>query len=140
MEHAATLRARDGNVVVFVVNDGELGQQRIAVIAVVIHGVAAIGVLRPDRVGQKLVVRHLRKVRQAACVPMVRALHLLQKNQVCGNIAHGFAQLVQHEAPVKGGEALVHVHGQNLERDGLRGVVGHGNNRGELAPPEPPTR
>ena len=144
MQHAAPLRPPDGDVVVFVMRDGKLRQQGVAVVAVVIHRIAPVGVLRPDRVGQKFVMRHLRKIGHALRMALVAALHLLQKHQVCRHAAHGLAQLVQHEAPVEGGEALVHVHGEHLERNRLRvccGVRGHGQLQSlEGAPAKSPHR
>ena len=111
---------------VFVVRDRKLGQQRIAMVAVVVHRIAPVGVLRPDSVSQKLVVRHLRKVGQTAGVPVVCAQHFLQEHQVRRHVAHGLAQLMQHEAPVEGGEAFVHIHGEHLERNRQGGWGGHG--------------
>ena len=126
MQHAAPLRPPDGDVVVFVMRDGKLRQQGVAVVAVVIHRVAPVGVLRPDRVGQKFVMRHLRKIGHALRMALVAALHLLQKHQVGRHTAHGLAQLVQHEATVEGGEAFVHIHGEHLERNRQGGWGGHG--------------
>ncbi len=50
---------------------------------------------------------------------------------------------MQHETPVEGGKALVHVHGEHLERDGLgigSGGGGHGqsNNLWSGSPAKPP--
>ena len=74
VQQAALLGAGDRDVVVLEVDDRKLGQHRVAVVALRIHRVAAVGELRPDGVGQEFVVRRLRPVvdacaHGASCVP-----------------------------------------------------------------------
>ena len=128
MQHAPAFGAANRNIVVFVVNDGKFGEQGVAVVSVVVHSVAPIGVLVPDFVGQKFVLRHLREVGNALRVGAVRAVHFLQKHQIGSHGPHRVAQLMQHKAPVESAEALVDVDGERLEgQGGVRGGRHAGN-------------
>ena len=106
------------------VHDRKFRQQRVAMVAVVVHRVAPVRKLRPDSVCQKFVVRRLREVGNTARMAMVGAQHLLQKYYVRPDCSYRITQLVQHEAAVEGGEAFVHVHGENLEGQWLGGRGG----------------
>jgi hypothetical protein len=109
MQQAALFRAGDRHVVVLVLHDRELGHHRVAVVALGVHHVAAVGELRPDAVGQEFVVRRLGPVLDLLAVLVVRAQHLLHEHHVGAHLAHGIAQLRQDELAVEGGEALVDV-------------------------------
>jgi hypothetical protein len=115
------------------VDDGELRQQRIAVVAARIDRVAAVGELGPDAVGQEFVVGRFGPVGDAAGVARVRAQHFLQEDEIGADRAHGFAQLRQDETPVERGKALVRVHRHHLERTrrcGIRSGQGIGGRAG----------
>ncbi|MNP85908.1 hypothetical protein D3C76_1858560 [compost metagenome] len=47
-----------------------------------VHGIAAVGELRPHAVGEKLVLRGFWPGRVTHCVLLVAAVYLLQKHQV----------------------------------------------------------
>ena len=121
VQQAAALGAGDGDVVVLIVLDRELRQHRVAVVAMGVHRVAAIGELGPDLVGEELVVRVFGEVQELRRVFLVRALHLLQEDHVGADRAHGLAQLMQDELAVEEGEALV-----GVDRHHLEGELGHG--------------
>ena len=116
VQQAALLVAGDRHVVVRVVRIGNFDSTRVAVVAVRIHRVAAVGELRSRCVsarnsycgvaGQS--VKRLRVVR-------VRAEHLLQEHDVGADRAHRLAQLVQDEAAVEEAEALVGVDGEHAK-------------------------
>ena len=116
MEQATALRASDGDVPVFEMRDRKLRQHSVAVVSLGVDRVAAISVLRPDAVGQELVVWRRRVVGVAVGVPGVAARHLLQEHYIGANGAYGFTQLMQHEFAIEGGKALVDVDRQHLDR------------------------
>ena len=122
VQHAAPLRAADGNVAVFKFDNRELGQHGIAVMAVVIDRIAAIGKLRPDAVGQVFVMRLVRVVLELFAMLEMASGDLLQKHHVSAHGAHRIAQLGQDELAVEKGEALVDVDRQHLEGNQRVGV------------------
>ncbi|MCY1187676.1 hypothetical protein D9M73_286870 [compost metagenome] len=58
-------------------NDLEFRQQRVAVIARRINRIASVGKLRPQRVGEKFILRHRRPIAVALWVLFVRAVDFL---------------------------------------------------------------
>ena len=77
----AALEADARDVLVFARDDREARQDGVAVVAVVVDGVAPVGELAPHRVGEELVLRLGGPVLEAR-VPLVLALHLLQEHDV----------------------------------------------------------
>ncbi len=146
MQQAAVLVAADGHVEVVMLDDLEFRQQRIAVIACRVHRIAPVGKLRPERVGEELVLRHRRPVAVALGVMFVGAVDLLQEHHVGRHAAHGLTQLRQNETPIERREALVRVHGQHREtmhrRRGWGSLYGGLNGKDSLmkAPHRPPVR
>ncbi|MCY1177986.1 hypothetical protein D9M73_183170 [compost metagenome] len=112
MQQAAAFGAGDRHVQVAVLDDRVFGQQRIAVVAVRVDRVAAVGKVAPHAVGEEFVLRGLRPAGVARGVAVVAAEHFLKEDNVGLGAAHGLAQLWQDKAPVEGGEALVGVHRQ----------------------------
>jgi hypothetical protein len=110
MQQAAFLGAGNRHVVVAVFHDRELRHDRVAVVALGVHHVLAIGELRPDAVREELVVRRLRPLLDLLAVVFVRAQHFLHEDDVGAHLAHGIAQLRQDEFAVEGREPLVDVH------------------------------
>ena len=100
---------------VFVVRDGKLGQQRIAVVTMVVNRIATILKLAPDAVSEEFVMWRLRKVGHPVGMLDVGALDFLQKNHVCRHFANGVTQVMQHEAAVERAEPFVDVDCQDLE-------------------------
>jgi len=105
VQHAARLEAGNRQVVVLVVQHRITRHHRVAVVQPFGHGIAAVGVLMPDLVGQEFVLRGARAT---------AAIDFLQKHHVAAHGAHGFPQLVQHEPGVEDVITLVDVHGQYL--------------------------
>lgn len=139
VEQAALLDHADGHVEVLVVADGELAHQRVAVVAVRVDRVAAIGELRPHAVGEELVVRRLRPVVVAPGVALVGAEHFLEEHQVGAGGAHRHPQFRQDEAPVERGESLVGVDRQHLDPV-YRGGAVDGHDRHGVAHARAPWR
>src|SRR5690606_32563616 len=100
------------DVEVLVAQDRELRQQRIAVMAVRIHGVAAVGELRPHAVGEEFVLWRFGPVVDPRRVALVGPQYFLEEQQVGADGAYRIAQLGQDETPVEEGEALVGIHRQ----------------------------
>ena len=119
MQQSAFLVPGDRDVAIPVRADRVLRQQRVAVVAVRIHRVAPVGGVRPDRIGEELVLRRVGPLRVAALVQRVFAEHFLQEHQVRADAAHGLAQLVQHEAAPEQVEAHVAIEGE--DSDGRHG-------------------
>jgi hypothetical protein len=122
VEHAvqqpALLVAVVRRIVVGVVANGKPRQQRVAVVAVRVHRIAAVGMVGPHGVGQVLVLRLLGPVGVALGMQGVRAQHFLQEDDVRGDRAHGLAQLLQDEAAIEESEALVGIDGQHSKAQG----------------------
>ena len=103
VQQAAALVALDRDVAVLVVDDREARQHRVAVVAVRVDRIAAVGELRPELVGQVFVVRRLRPARDA-----LRRAASCEPCTSCRNTTsaptgpHRLAQLAQHEAAVRG--------------------------------------
>ena len=98
VEHATLLERVVGEVPVLAPHDREARQQRVAVVAVQIVRVAAVGALEgvPERrrLREELLLRLARPVVEARRVPVVLALHLLQEDQVGVELVQPRAQFV----------------------------------------------
>ena len=126
VQQATAFGAGDRHVEVAVFDDRVLGQQRIAVVAVGIDRIAAVGKVAPHTVGEEFVLRGLRPARVARGVAVVAAKHFLEEDDVGLGAAHRLAQFRQDEAPVEGGEALMGVHRQYPQPLHGRGLVDAG--------------
>ena len=115
MQQSAGLMALHRDIAIVLAGDRKSRQQRIAVMAFRIDRVAAVGVLRPDRVGEEFVLGFGWPVEMAAGVAGVRAQHFLQEHQVrrCG--ADRVAQLRQHVATIEHIEAHVGVQAEDVD-------------------------
>jgi hypothetical protein len=82
MQHAAAFEHVRGNVLVFLADDRIPRQHRVAVMAMPVDGVLAVGDLAPHRVGDEFVLRLARPFVVAERVPIVRADHFLQEQNV----------------------------------------------------------
>jgi hypothetical protein len=76
---------------------------------VIVDSVAAVREIRPDGVGQKLVLRFRGPFEVFFGVALVSAEHLLQKNDIGTERAQSIAQLVDHHAAVEERKTLVDV-------------------------------
>lgn len=114
MQQAALFKAQMGDILVVAVQDGKARQDGIAVMAVVIDHVAAIGRCRPDILGQELVLGTGRPVLMALGMSQVQALDFLQKQDIRIEMAQALTQFVHHHPPVELREALVDVEGGDV--------------------------
>ena len=71
--------------------NGKAGEDRVAVMPFRVNGVAAVGVIAPHGIGQKLIVGGIRPVFDMQRMNFVRPHHLLQANNVGADAAHRFA-------------------------------------------------
>ena len=76
-----------------------------------IDGIAPVRILRPDPLGQKLMVWVRGVIGQSLGMVVVTAGHFLEKDQIGADSPHCFAQLMQHEAAVECGKAFVDIDG-----------------------------
>src|SRR5690625_6385303 len=92
------IKADERNVEIVPGYDGKLAQQRIAVVALGVDGVAAIGKILPDTVGEKLVMGlHRPVVLMAAGPAFVLAHNLLEEYHIRRHGAHRVAPLMPNE-------------------------------------------
>ncbi len=96
MQQPTLLGAVDADVEVFVPNDREFRQQRIAMVAIRVHRIAAIGKHRPHAVGQKFILGDVRPVVIALAVRAMHPKHFLQEHHIGAQRPHSLAQLGQH--------------------------------------------
>src|SRR5690606_41756752 len=90
----------------------KLGKQCVAVMAMRVYGISAVGKFGPDGVRKEFILADGRPARQTSRMAMVGAQHFLQKNNVGVRGPDGIAQLMQDEAPIEKGEALMGIHRQ----------------------------
>ena len=91
------------------------GQHGVAVVAGIVDRIAPVGVVGPNGIGQKFVLRFIGPIRNALSVPAVVTLHFLQKHEVRPKPAQPIAQLVDNHAPVEVGKAFVNIVGRNVQ-------------------------
>ena len=128
MQQPALLEAVRGDVLVVPVLDRKARQDRVAVVAVVVDRVAAVGEIAPHGVGEELVLRLDRPVVAVARgVAVVGALHFLQEHDVGAERAQAVAQLVDHEPPVEERKPLVDVVGDDVQAASHDGCMSHGS-------------
>jgi hypothetical protein len=82
VQQAAPFEAQVGHVLVVLVQDGEAREDRIAVVAVVIDHVAAVGVVAPDVLGEEFMLRLRRPIRMTLGMAQVQALDFLEEDDV----------------------------------------------------------
>src|SRR5262245_10211965 len=92
-------------------------------LAVVVDRVLAISLVVPYQIGKKLMLRRRRPVVVARSMAVMAPHDLLQKNQICIQLAQPVAQFVDHHAPVEQRQTLVDVIGGNTQRTKPRAVA-----------------
>jgi len=115
MQEAAPLAAVARDVLVLGAQDRIAAQDGVAVMAVVVDGIAAVGDVVPNLVGEEIVLRFVGPVVEARGVAAVLPQHLLQEDDVRVERAQTVAQLVDHHAAVELREALVDVVGGDMQ-------------------------
>lgn len=95
VQHAAILCSVCRNIGIGGFDDGKFREQGIAVVAGRIHRVLAIGVIRPDRIGQKLHLACIGPCRKALAMLGVLIAHFLQENHIGMQFAQNLALMVQ---------------------------------------------
>ncbi len=115
VQQAAAGRFHQRYVDIVPVNKIKLAEYGIAVVALVINGVFAIGMMMPDLVGKKLELAAVRPVFVLQGMAQVLTLYFLQKQDVRIDFPQGMADFMQNETPVAGAEALVDIVGNNFQ-------------------------
>ena len=101
MQQAAALEPVHRHVVVVYRLDRIARQNRIAMMPVRIHRIAAIVHFGPQRSGQKAALRFRRPVGEACRVAFVRFLHFLQEHQFGGECMQCVAYVMHDHPPVQ---------------------------------------
>src|SRR5437660_2777841 len=114
VQESPALEPMVGDVLVLVREKAVARQDGVAVVAVVVHRVAAIDVL-PRVAGEKRMLRLDRAASEAQGEALIQALHLLQEHEVGVERLQPLAQLVDHHAPVEVRQAFVDVEGEDPE-------------------------
>ena len=109
MEQTASLEPEMRNVLILARDDRVVRQNRVAVMAVLIHHVAAVGGVPPHIGSQELVLRLLRPGGVPAGMQVVYALDFLEKDQVGAECPQSVAQFVHDHVPIELGKSLVDV-------------------------------
>ena len=117
MQHAAALELQVRDVLIVRVKNREARQDRIAVVAVVVDHVPAVGGL-PDVLGEKFVLRRGRPVVVAVRMAEVQPLYFLQEDDVRRQMAQPLTQFMDHHATVELRETLVNVVGGDVQLHG----------------------
>ena len=111
VQKAAPLVAVIGDVLVLEGDEAEAREDGVAVVAVIVDGVAAVDML-PAIAGEEGVLRLFRVRGEAQREALVEPLHFLQKHEVRVEDAQPVAQVMQHHAAVEVRQALM-----DIERD-----------------------
>ncbi len=114
VKHAATLQGMVRDVLVLGAQDRVAAEDGVAVVAVVVDGVAPVGEVRPHLVGEKFVLRLVGPVLETRGVAAVLPLHFLEEDDVRAEELQMIAQLVDHHAAVELRKALVDVVGGDV--------------------------
>src|SRR5947207_14153780 len=117
VQQPAALVAVVGDVLVLERKERKARQHRVAVVAVVVDGVAAVGML-PLAVRKELVLRLGGAGGEAHGVALVQSLHFLQEHEVRIELPQAFAQLVAHHAAIEMRQSLVDIEGDDAQAPG----------------------
>ena len=119
MQQPAAFKTVRRHILILPPHNGKAREYRVTVLAVVVNRVAAIGVkigmILPQRISQKFVLRLAWPVAMAMSVHVVASRHLLQKHQIRVERTQLIAQCVNHHAPVKNRQAFVNVAGGDAQ-------------------------
>jgi hypothetical protein len=94
MQQTALLETMRRHIAVVHLHDGITTEDGIAMMTFLIHGIHTIGMVRPEFIGQELVLRRGRIGRMALRMLHVLALNLLQEHDIGIQRAQLFAHLV----------------------------------------------
>ncbi len=109
MQQAALVETKMRHVLVVFVNDGEAGQNGVAMMPLAIDPVATISVVIPDSLSQKFMLRFSGPVSAAFSMLGVQALNLLQEHNIGTQSVQMTAQMVHRQVPVELRKALVDI-------------------------------
>ena len=115
MQHATAFETMRGNIAIIPAHDGITAEDRIAVMPFIVDRIFSICKFRPDRIGQKLILRVAGPVFETLCMPLVLADHFLQKDDIGIKRAQAVAQLMHHHPPVEMGKTLVNIVGGDMQ-------------------------
>lgn len=114
VQDAAFFEAEMGDILVDRVDDWKSGEDGVAVVAVVVDDVFAIG-RAPDVTGQEFVLGIAGPVFVILGVFEVKSLYFLQKDNVGGEPIQLLFQLMNHHPPIELREPFVDVVGRDVQ-------------------------
>ncbi len=104
-----------GNVDVVELGKRQLRENGIAMVAVVIDGVLAVGIVLPDGVGEKFKLIAFRPAIYGLSVAMILPDDFLQKAYIAAGITKILANAFQSEAAIPHGKAFMNIQCEDLE-------------------------
>ncbi len=119
VQQPAALVAVIGYVLVLEREERKARQHRVAVVAMVVDGVAAVSML-PLAARKELVLRLGGAGGEAHRVALVQSLYFLQEHEVRIELPQAFAQFVDHHAAIEMRQSLVDVEGRDAQAPGHR--------------------
>ncbi len=123
MQHATPFETQVSDVLVLRGNDREAGKNGIAVVAMFVDSVAAVGRIAPDIGGKEFVLGVLRPFGLTCGASLVQALDFLEKGDVRIQLVQLFAQLMHDDALRELRQALVDVIAGDVQGRGHRQAV-----------------
>src|SRR5450759_3813947 len=115
MQQPAAFKSMSGNIGVQGLQDRKTAQYRVAMMPRLIYRVLPINGMRPNLSRDEIVLRAFRIVVITLAMQRMLTLHLLQEHDVGIHLAQPLAQLVQHDAAIEIGEALVDIVGGDFQ-------------------------
>jgi len=77
-----------------------------------IYGIATIGEIVPDGIGQELILADSRPSRKTQGMGLMGPQYFLQKNNIGVGGAYGVAQFVQYETTIEERKSLMRIYGK----------------------------
>jgi len=124
MEQSPPLEPQLSDILIVRVLDRKAGKDRVAMVPVPVHHVAAIGGGRPDIFCQEFVLGLEGPIFEFLGIPAVSALDLLKKHNVWIQVPQSPPQLMHHQVLMELRKSLVDVVGDDVKVRRLHGTHG----------------
>lgn len=116
VEQAATLETVHRHVVIADRMNRKAGQNGVAMVSMLVDGIAPVVHLRPVRAGQVISLVLFRPVGEAPRVTRVTALYFLQEHDIRAQCVEFMLEVMHDKSPIEWRQALVHVEAGNGKR------------------------
>ena len=111
VQQPTALKAMRGHIRVEGLQNREAAQYRVAVMSRFVYRIFPINGMRPDLLGNEVVLRASRIIVESLTMLCMFPLHFLQEHDIGIQFSQSLAQRVQHHTAIEIGEALVNVVG-----------------------------